>query len=197
MASTRICVIEGCGKRHKAFGWCQSHLRRWVSHSNPLGGRSRNGEAMRYFLEVVLKYEGDDCLAWPFGRMKNGYGRMYENGKMNVVSRLVCREIKGPPPTPWHHAAHSCGKGHEGCCSPKHLRWATPAENHADKIEHGTTNRGTKACGAKLTEADVIAIHAMKGTMPSRLIGEIFSVKGRTVDNIFGGRTWAWLTPTL
>lgn len=85
-----------------------------------------------------MAYEGDDCLTWPFLKSPRGYARMHVNGRDKRVSRLVCEEAYGTPPTPDHHAAHSCGKGHLACVTKRHLRWATPVENAADKIIHGT-----------------------------------------------------------
>ena len=29
------CIIEGCEKLHKAFGWCVTHYRRWARHGDP------------------------------------------------------------------------------------------------------------------------------------------------------------------
>lgn len=33
----RICVIEGCGKPHRARGWCVKHYQRWETTGDPLG----------------------------------------------------------------------------------------------------------------------------------------------------------------
>lgn len=93
---------------------------------------------MRYFREVVVGYTGDDCLLWPFSKSNKGYGTINHDGRNLTVSRFLCAEVNGPPPTPDHVAAHSCGRGHTGCVNPRHLRWATRTENEADKIIHGT-----------------------------------------------------------
>lgn len=141
--SNSICSIPECGKTVLSRGWCNSHYRRWYKHGDPLSGRIPQGEARRYFDDVVLSYEGEECLPWPYGRDSSGYARLWDNGKAENACRLVCQELEGEPPTEEHQAAHSCGKGHEGCIAKAHLRWATPAENGQDRVLHGTAYRGS------------------------------------------------------
>ncbi len=148
----RICSIENCGKPHLSRGWCGSHYWRWHKHGDPLSGRIDNGEAGRYFREVVLVYDGTDCLLWPYSCNDSGYGRMQFDGRVQIVSRLACEEEHGPAPTPKHDAAHSCGKGHLACVAKRHMSWKTRAENMADKIVHGTSSRGIKSGAAKIIE---------------------------------------------
>lgn len=56
------------------------------------------------------------------------------------VHRLVLMAFVGPPPTHRHQCAH--GDGDPANNAVENLRWATCAENHADKLGHGTHNRG-------------------------------------------------------
>lgn len=170
------------------------HYRRWQRHGDPLGGRIHDGEPRRFIHEVVLAHEGDECILWPFGRHPSGYGQVYFDGRMGQTHRVVCKLAHGEPPTPRHYAAHSCGKGHEGCVSPRHLSWKTPVENAADKLMHGTHNRGERHYNAKLTEADVRQIIALKGTASERLIAERFSVAPQTVHSIYIGQSWSWVS---
>ena len=146
------------------------------------------GEPARFLNETVLPYDGDDCLLWPFGKNATGYGMIWRDGAMNRVSRLVCEHANGPPPTPKHEAAHSCGKGHKGCITKRHLRWATHAENMADKLIHGTSH-------AKLTETDVLAIRAAKGVLLQRELAEKFGVTREAISLIQTGKNWAYLNP--
>lgn len=186
MASSRICSIDGCGKRAEKRTWCAMHYRRWRLHGDtgtvkpPAGGRKKrlivpacsidgcgrgvvakgwcmmhyrrnykhgdptarvtpaNGEALRYFSGVVAAYQGEECLIWPFSKDKYGYGQIMMEGKRKIVSRLSCEIENGPPPSQNLDAAHSCGNGHLGCCSRRHMRWATRKENVADAKAHGT-----------------------------------------------------------
>lgn len=187
---TKVCSIDGCGRPLKSLGWCQSHFMRWRRHGDPLAGRTPDGEPHRYFREVVLTYEGNDCLPWPYALTK-GYGQIWIDGRMHLVSRIICEEVHGPPPTPEHHAAHSCGKGHEACVTKGHLDWKTPSGNQADRLVHGTHSRGERNGNAKLTESDVRQIIALKGIMATRGIAAQFGVGHTTISRIHHKAAWA------
>ncbi len=193
MANSRLCSIPGCGKRVKARGWCSSHYCRWAMHGDPIGGGTHKGDAMRYYLDVVLVYHGSKCLIWPFARDSQGYGVVRSGGKSMRVHRKVCEAVNGPPQSPDHEAAHSCGKGHEGCCTRRHLEWKTKKENADDRLIHGTHNRGERQWGAKITEAQAREILALKGLIAQRHIAEMFSVSISIVGSIHSRRTWSWL----
>jgi hypothetical protein len=190
MAKSRICSIPDCGKRVEAHGWCVAHYNRWYRHGSPLGGGISKGEALRYFREVVLTYDGTDCLTWPYDCSTSGYGRLHYNGKQKNVSRLVCEEIEGEPPTECHEAAHSCGNGHLGCVAKRHLSWKTPAENSSDKFEHGTNPAGEKNGGAKLSKKDVAEIRRLLGSMKQQDIADRFCVSSSLVSQIKSGKLW-------
>ena len=189
MAHSRICSIPDCGKAAWARSWCGAHYYKWRMHGDPLGGRPPKKEIRQYFEDVVLSYQGDDCLRWPYGRGGAGYG--YINHKL--VHRLACERTHGAPPTQLHEAAHSCGKGHEGCCNPRHISWKTPSENFDDKRTHGTVVRGSSVSVSKLTEQQVREIRALKGKMSQRAIGDLYGIKHSNVRNIFIGASWGWL----
>jgi hypothetical protein len=57
----------------------------------------------------------DCCLIWPFGRNSTGYGLVTIDGEQTYAHRAMCKRVHGEPPTPEHQAAHSCGRGHDGC----------------------------------------------------------------------------------
>ncbi|WEX10290.1 helix-turn-helix transcriptional regulator [Chelativorans sp. AA-79] len=195
MAAIRICKIPGCDKAPKARGWCSMHYDRWRVHGDPLGGRETfNGEPERFFREVVLSYKGDECLIWPYGRDRHGYGKLRRNGRDRVVSRLICEEVNGPPPTPQHEAAHECGCGNLGCVTQAHIIWKTRTENQSDKLTHGTHNRGKQHGLSKLTEHDVRQIRALRGKMHQRDLAEMFGVSPTTISQIQRRLRWKWLT---
>jgi hypothetical protein len=95
-------------------------------------------------MEIAIHHKGEECLPWPFSEAAAGYGRIVVDGKHTLAHRHVCTLVHGEPPTPKHEAAHSCGKGHEACVSGDHLSWKTHADNQADRLIHGTSNRGKK-----------------------------------------------------
>jgi hypothetical protein len=195
MATSRICSILDCGKPKKAFGWCRMHYARWRKHGDPsVVVRTTKGEPLQYLNAVVLSAEGNDCFIWPFARSGAGYGQIRVDGKIEYVHRIVCKAEHGDPPNPDDEAAHSCGKGHEGCVHRHHLSWKSHAGNHADCIEHGTRQLGEKCVTAKLSNDDVMSIMKLRGTMFQREIAVQFGVSLETINGIFNGRRWHWLT---
>lgn len=173
---TSLCTIEG------------SKLR----HGDPLTGSTSHGVPMKW-LRNHLDHIGDECLIWPFARDGRGYGSISVNRTISGAHRLMCEHRHGPPPTPKHEVAHSCGNGHLGCVNPSHLRWATSAENHADKLIHGTHNRGERNNQVKLSEADVRAIRTTSGITQSK-IAERYGVGQQTISRIVGRKSWEWFT---
>lgn len=191
MATERICSIKNCGKKHFARGWCRIHYYRWTRQGDPTVCLRDHGSAPRFIYEVAVPYVGDDCLTWPFARNPRGYAII--NRRLNGTSsvcRLVCTAAHGPPPERRYEAAHRCGRGHEGCVNPHHLRWATPVENAADKQLHGTVLRGECHGAAKLTAEQVIAARILIGKMSNSAIGRIFGVTESTIRHIARNNNW-------
>lgn len=190
----RTCSVEGCGKPVRCRGYCNPHYIRVRTKGDiNAGGPLRGGPAA--FIEANAGYGGDECLLWPFSRINTGYGHLTHKGRSRLAHRMMCEASHGPPPTSRHVAAHSCGKGHTGCISPVHLRWATYTENDADRVEHGTSNHGVRNGHAVLTPPDVLAIVAARGAGAQlQALAERFGVAATTVHSIVTGRTWSWLT---
>jgi hypothetical protein len=139
MAPKRLCSIEGCGKPHYGRGMCSRHYQRAYHGLAEPGPKSE--PKYEWLLRVAVPYAGDDCLIWPFARGGDGRGHVAVNGRVMLAHRVVCALVHGEQPADRPLAAHSCGNGHLGCVSPKHLRWATYLDNSDDMERHGTTNR--------------------------------------------------------
>jgi len=194
MANSRLCSIPVCGKKHKSKGFCGKHYRRLLTHGDPLTTvGAAHGEPEQFYQDVVLAHEGGDCLAWPYSRDPKGYGRIRRDGNHSLAHRLVCEDVNGPPPTPKHQAAHSCGNGHLGCVTKGHLSWKTRLQNKADELTHGTRNRGERHGFAKLTEAQAREIRIFKGQISNKQIAAKYGVSTDTVSSIHVGKTWGWL----
>lgn len=142
---------------------------------------------------------------------------LYRDGKPScvLVHRLVCAAFHGEPPSPDHHAAHNDGDGLHNRSS--NLRWATPAENEADKITHGTsligrpsfvpverrprgerhgrhtmpsqTARGERAGRAKLTAEKVTLIRL--DLRPRKQVAAAYGITVAMVGYIQRGISWA------
>ena len=183
------CSVDTCSRIAKSRGLCNAHHKRLMRHGNPLGGRTPDGEPGTYFRDVVLSYEGNECLKWPYSRDEGGHGQVKLNGIQNTVHRAVCLEANGPPPTPKHDAAHSCGNGHDGCCTKRHLSWKTRKENMADKLLHGTHNRGEQHNFSKLKESDIREIRSLRGERLA-ILAERFGVTRSNICAIQLGKAW-------
>lgn len=193
------CIIPSCGKPAcNSHGWCGPHYKRWLRHGDPNSGRVLNGETKNYLNHVVISYKNKKkCLIWPFAKSKiDGRPVINNPGGSNLVHRIVCEAINGPPPTNKHQAAHSCGNGHLGCVNPHHLRWATQKENEADRVIHGTSNRGERHGMAKLKAKDVLLIRKLAASkkVSGRQISARFGVSQATVSDIIHRRSWGHLT---
>lgn len=193
--SLSICSVEGCDRPVKARGLCNRHYKRWLAQGHPCRQTkiTPHGKAQAYFRNVVLTYDGDDCLIWPFNRGSIGYALIGLDGRMQNVHRTACRLVYGPPPSPKHHAAHSCGNGHLGCVNPQHLRWATPKENAGDTLRHGRRNRGERNGNAKLTEVQVREIRASRGKVYQKDLAAKFGVTSDLIYLIQHRKSWTWL----
>lgn len=146
------------------------------------------GEAAQWLLNHVA-HQGDDCLPWPFSRDSGvGRGRVGYKGKHPWAHRLMCEFAHGPAPTSKHQAAHSCGKGHEGCVNPRHLSWKTVSENLLDRRAHGTVRQNPNGQRGILKPEQIAEIRALKGKMTKRKIADRFGVGYGAIQYWHGGR---------
>jgi hypothetical protein len=201
MAGEKICTIADCGNPTCAHGLCHKHYARLRRTGDPEGFlpgfKDRRRHVARWVDQYCLSFAGDECLSWPFARDKqNGYARMSgwdtdkQRGRAFSAARVICEKVYGPPPEPWYEAAHTCGKGGEACVNPRHLRWATPADNRADKRLHGTRSVGTKHPSAKLTDEQVAYVRAMRGKIKQVDLARELGVSHAIISRIYSGRAY-------
>jgi hypothetical protein len=110
--------------------------------------------------------------------------------------RLVALAFLGPPPFAGAHVAHHDGNKTNNRLP--NLRWATPAENEADKVRHGT-KRGARPGElhhlAKLTAAKVAAMrHSAAAGESIAAIARRLGVSVPTAYGAIYGTTWNTVT---
>lgn len=142
--------------------------------------------ALMLWIRDHRDYQGDDCLIWPFTRASSGYGSYGRGRRKFYVHRYMCEFRNGPPPSPKHHAAHSCGRGQDGCANPRHLDWKTNAENQLDRHQHGTA----KKVGLKLTEELAAEIRGLKDVELPRVTAARLGVSETNVRQVQSGKIW-------
>lgn len=187
-----LCSIDGCGRIVTSRMLCSMHYHRLQRHGDPLGGHKFQG-APRAFMDKAITYDGGDCLIWPFAFATRPTINIKH--KSYLVCRMVCEAVYGAPPSPRHQSAHSCKNGGMGCVARKHLRWATPQENEADKIAHGTKLFGEKVGNAVLTDEAAIEIRRRyeAGGISQRALGRLFGVSQCPIRMIVTGKGWKHL----
>jgi hypothetical protein len=100
---------------------------------------------------------------------------------------LVCEAFQGARPEGYY----CCHKDDDGLNnSNENLYWGTPTQNYADMRNRGRNTCGSKTPWSKLTEADVVQIRKLAGSMTQREIGEKFGVKQPRVSRILSGEQW-------
>jgi len=157
-----MCNVPGCDRpNYHRQEYCNFHYQR-IRLGIPLDKpkRALPGEGERFLASLIDTTE-TRCITWPFGQFKDGCGHAHHLGRSIIASRLMCILAHGEPPFDGAEAAHNCGRGHDACVNPNHLRWDTKVGNYSDKVAHGTQTRGEDHPVSKLSDADVIDIRSL------------------------------------
>ena len=100
------------------------------------------------------------------------------------LSRLVTRAFHGEPPTVSHEANHKNGDKLNNRAD--NLEWVTSSQNKLHALAHGLM----KLPNVKLTETDVRAIRALRGTLTYQEIGKQFGIGASNVCMVLNRQTW-------
>src|ERR1700761_2299060 len=149
-----------------------------------------NGKTIRC-MEAHAAYQHDWCLLWPFASKLHGYGQFSHLGKRYYAHRFMCELRHGPAPSEKHEAAHSCGRGHDGCVNPNHLSWKTKSGNQLDCRQHGTQAKTRAGRMGLLSFAKAAEIRSLQGIKLQREIAEQYGVSESAISDVWLGRTWS------
>jgi hypothetical protein len=155
---------------------CEDFSRASTYDRLPVGKRGN-------WIRSNLDFPHDDfCLIWPFGISE---GTIQVGKPPQNVFRLMCEHRNGPPPTDKHQAAHSCGRRHDGCVNPRHLRWKTNSENQKERYEQSGF-----VPSKKLTPEQVDEIRSLKDRAKIADLVKQFGVSYNNIRSIWAGRLW-------
>lgn len=188
MTESRTCSVEGCGGRVYGLGLCNKHYLRQRRHGSPDVVKKASAGAHAAFVEEAFTATTDECICWPAGwSTVNGYAYARIGTSMTLVHVYVLERTAGERPA-GKQAAHSCGK--TLCINPRHLRWATPQENEADKRQHGTDPRGERNGMALLTDEQVSEIRSLyaAGGMTQTVLAEMYGTTQGQISRLIAGK---------
>lgn len=128
-----------------------------------------------------IQWQGHECTR-----------RVFSPGapaKAIYAHRWIWEQHNGPVP-PDLEVRHMCGRGL--CVNIEHLDIGTAKQNCDDRALHGTTARGERSGGARLTEDIVRKIRADPSTS-HREWARRLGVSYQTIQLVRNGRTWKHL----
>ena len=137
------------------------------------------------------------CWEWTGTRNRNGYGKFWDGSKKAWVHRWAFEALIGPIPDGLE-CDHLCHNGagclggpscpHRTCVNPAHIEPVTHAVNDQRGVRVRMT--GEASGRAKLREADIPVIRALRGKMQQRDLAAWYGVHHSTIYAIHCGKTW-------
>jgi hypothetical protein len=158
------------------------------------------------WLDASFIIDTDSCVPWPYAVNSSGYPQIVIGGRQVGAHTVACAHLNGPRPDGMQ-AAHSCHN--QWCVNPRHLRWATPAENGADRRSRDETatpptrfhcasvgrssDERTLPANGRLNAAqiaDLCAVYFAGGVTQQQLADE-YGISQATVSRYLHGYTYS------
>lgn len=130
-----------------------------------------------------------ECWNWGGNLHRQGYGVIRSNRVHHLAHRASYAVFKGDIPDGMF-VCHKCDN--RKCVNPDHLFLGTVQDNQRDMAKKDRSTYGEKSSSAKLTEADVTLILAIKDSGKThQQIADLFNVSRPLVSMIFSGKVWS------
>lgn len=128
------------------------------------------------------------CWNWEGNLHRQGYGVIRSNRVHHLAHRASYAVFKSDIPEGMF-VCHKCDN--RQCVNPDHLFLGTAQDNQRDMAKKNRSTYGEKSSSAKLTEADVIKILALKDSgKTQKEIADLFGVSRALISMIFSGKVW-------
>lgn len=140
------------------------------------------------FDDQYIPEPNSGCWLWLGGVNRGGYGQVKRDQKNVLAHRLSWSIARGEDAPSDRMVCHRCDN--RLCVNPDHLFLGDAAINIADMMSKGRNRhvRGELQGGAKLTEADVIAIRA--DPRLQREIAANYNVTVSSISHIKARKAW-------
>lgn len=152
----------------------------------------------RRFMERVEFEPNTGCWLWS-GTTREGYGRLKIGGKAQGAHRVAYELFVGPIP-PSGVSRHGTVVMHKcdtpACVNPAHLEIGSQRQNNQDRHvkgrSSGGSNAGERSPLAKIGEAEVRAIRALRlDGATVRSLARAYGLSEQQISRIVNRRRWA------
>lgn len=196
-APGETCRISGCSRPpgKGKNGYCYMHISRIRKTGSPgapeparmIGGSKADKLA---FHGWVVAQSG--CWEWSGPRNTAGYGFMCVDSTLVLAHRAAYEERSGSVIPAGKVVCHACDN--PPCVRPDHLFLGEPADNLQDMHNKDRHARGARAKAAKLTDAQVLLIRALREEgVTCRDLSDQFGVRVRQIYKIINREQWKHL----
>lgn len=196
--TNRTCSIDGCERKHKGRGWCESHFRKFLRYGSPLGVstlRGQPGESLAVRMERIgWTVKQNECWEWNGAKGEAGHGQIRIDKKSRQAHRIMFEIHYGPVPE-GDNVLHRCDN--PPCVNPGHLFSGTQKQNMDDMWAKGRQQEyvdqplGSKHPNAKLLENDVLELRRLRESGSTyKSLAERFGISKSTVADIVSRKNW-------
>lgn len=145
------------------------------------------------YADRIMPEPNSGCWLWIGAQITAGYGAFTKKRKVTYAHRAAYEAANGIGSAAGLVVRHRCDT--PACVNPDHLEIGTYQDNSNDKYERGRGNTGERGGNARLTEAQVREILAMRkrgSTYPA--IARHFGVHPNYPEMICRGIRWGRIT---
>lgn len=149
------------------------------------------------FWAKVDKSDETGCWVWTGARGQHGHGHFWLGDRVGRAHRFSWELANGPiPQTDGYHGTCVCHRcDNPPCVNPAHLFLGSHKDNLSDAGRKGRLPRGRRHVHNRLTENQVLeVVERHRSGESQRSIARSFGMHPSSINRIFNGTAWAWLT---